>query len=330
MRKRIAVFTAVLLAATVTGTLIWYYASSPKESTPIRIAINTWPGYSHVFLAQEKGIFKRNGVLVELLHIPEYSDAQEAFKNGTADGVFQVFTDTIMQHSILPSKVVYVSDYSDTADVIVGNVDAMSNLSRRTVGVEGLFTFSHIFVLNALLRAGVSEENIQLEIVPAHEVLVALDQGRIDAGHTWEPTLSNAIDKGYKILAQAGDSPGIIADLLVFRADLIEERPEEIQAIVQSMVEAHEYREEHWDESIRIMAKAVGMSEAEMVSGLRGTKQIGRDGNRDALNKSDAPDSLHNTGEFIVNFFMKRGQLSSIVSFNEIIEPKFVNNLTGK
>jgi len=298
-----------------------------EKERPIRIAASTWPGWSHVFLAQEKGFFKENNVDVELIHIQEHIDAQKPFLNGEVDGVFQCLTDTIIQNMEISSKVVYVSDYSFSGDVIVGRVDTLSGLKGKTVGIEGVNTFSHIFVLKMLENAGLKEYDVRFEIVAAHRVLEALEKGRIDAGHTWEPTKSDAVEKGYNVLAAAGDMPGIITDLLVFSSKIIKERPEDIQAIVKSLFEAQEYRDAHWVESIKIMAKAVNISYTDMEAGVLGTNQLDLQGNIEAMRKSDDFKSLYGSGKFKANFYLERGQLSQLPDFDEIIESRFVKAL---
>jgi NitT/TauT family transport system substrate-binding protein len=117
------------------------YAAAGEEKRPIKIAASTWPGWSHVFLAKEKGLFKKNKVALELIHIHEHIDAQQPFLNGEVDGVFQCLTDTIIQNAEINSKVVYVSDYSSTGDVIIGKVDTLSSLKGKIIGIEGVNTF---------------------------------------------------------------------------------------------------------------------------------------------------------------------------------------------
>lgn len=297
------------------------------EKKPIKIAVNTWPGNIHVFLAREKEFFRKNNVDVELVHIIEHIDSQELFLNGDVDGIFQCLTDTIIQNAQISSKVVYMIDYSSTGDVIIGNVDTLSDLKGKTVAIEGVNSFSHIFVLNALENAGLSEHEINFKIVPAHHILEALDKSIIDAGHTWEPTKSDAIEKGYNVLGSAGDNLGIISDILVFRSKIIEERPEDILAIVKSLVEAQVYRDANWTESIKIMAKAVNISYEDMESGVLGTRQLDLQGNIKAMKESDDPLSLYVSGRYIVDFYMKRGQLPKVTDLDEIIYPVFVNQL---
>jgi NitT/TauT family transport system substrate-binding protein len=302
--------------------------SKPAQKEPIRIAINVWPGYAQAYLAQEKGLFEKNNVEVELILEKSITESSGLFTNGEVDGCFGVFADTIMMNTKgAPAKGVCIMDYSDTGDVIIGKpeIQSLDGLAGKTVSFEGVNSFSHIFVLSALEKAGVHESDVRFENINASDVLAALEENRIDAGHTWEPTKSQALKKGYKILATTGDYPGIITDVLVFTPKIIEEKPDEIRAIVKSLFEAQDYLKEHRDEAVKIMADKMGMSTEEMAAGLEGVYQPNLKENLELLTAS-----LYTTGEMIVDFYLKRGQLSHTVEMKDIIEPKFITELANK
>lgn len=323
MKIKYTIFLIIIL-------LISGCAEVAEEKEPIKIAINVWPGYASAFIAQEKGFFDRNGVDVELLLKDGYSEAQELYTNREVDGIFEVYTDTIFHNSEgIPTKVVYVSDYSDAGDVIIGKPEfnSLADLKDKKVSIDGINSFSHLFVLTALEQSGLKESDMQFENIPAHDVLTALEEGRIDAGHTWEPVKSAAVEKGYKILGKAGDVPGIITDVLSFNSKIIKERPEDIQAIVKSLVEAQDYLKNNWDEGLQISADKEGMSKEEMEEGVNGVHLQGLNGNIKAFTKSDETTSLYGSGKMIAEFYLERGQLSSIPDFDEIVEPKFVNDI---
>lgn len=325
--KKIQWYIAAILLIGVVGA--YYGMTRVKEKkNPIRIAVVTWPGWSHVFLAEGKRFFIKNHVDVELVRYMECADASKAFLNGDVDGLFQTFADTIIQSEETASKVVYASDLSLTGDVIVGRQGRLSDLKGKTIGIDGINTFSHIFVIRALENVGLQEYDVKIKNISAQNVLEALADGRIDAGHTWEPTKSAAIKNGYNVLASAADVEGVITDVLVFRTQITEERSADIQAIVRSMVEAQEYLDAHWTNSVKFMADAVTMSSSEMESGLKAIRRLNLQDNKNAMRKSDSIQSLHRSLIFISNFYFKRGQLSKMPDFDHIIEPKFVNQLS--
>ena len=329
MKKHLVILIIILL---ITILVLSGCVLSTFEDEPVKIAMNVWPGYAYVFIAEEKGFFEKNGVDVELILTEEYSEAQDLYVSGKADGIFEVYADDILHNSErIATKVVYVIDYSESGDVIVGKAEfgSLAGLKGKKIGTEGINTFSHLFILTALKDAGVEEWDILLDIVPAHDILAALESGQIDAGHTWEPTKSAALEKGYVILGTAGDTPGIISDVLAFDSQIIKQRPEDIQAIIRSLSEAKDFLDNNRQEALEIMANAEGMSIEEMDEGTNGVHILSLQENIAAMKQSKDMTSLYTSGEAIINFYLHRGQLFHKPDLNDIIEPRFINNIAG-
>ncbi len=324
----ISVIIAVVVIGGLLANFIFTNNSEILTKTPIKIAINEWPGYAHAFLAEEKGFFEKNGVVVELVFDRDYTASQQRYIDGEVDGVFEVLPDTMFRNTQgSPSKVVYLMDYSETGDVIIGSVNSIEELKGQTIGVEGINTFSHIFALKTIELNAMTEGDVLFEIVLAQDVLKRLDDGTIQAGHTWEPTKSKALEKGYSVLANAGDFPYLVTDVLVFSQEIIKERPDDIQKIVQSMFEAQEYQRSNYDESVRIMAEAENVSVESMKSGLEAVFMTDLDENIKVMNPSNDP-TLKNAINVIAEFYLERGQISYIPTFDELIESKFVKKLS--
>ncbi len=294
---------------------------------PIKIALATWPGYAHAFIAQEKGFFKQNGVEAELVLKKEYCESVELYRSGKVDGIFEVFTDSIFHNSEgSPTKVVCIMDYSNDEDVIVAgpNIDSILDLKEKPVGIAAINSFSHLFVLSALMKAGLKEENLRFEIVPAQQVPEAISEGRIAAGHTWEPAKSRALKKGCKVIAKAGDTPGLITDVLSFNLCTTEKRPGEIRAILKALFRAREFIRTNKVEAVSIMAKAEGMKPEEMIMGLDGIIQPDREQNMLMMKKNGNSNSLFNIATTIYDFYGKRGRYFSQEDLDNIIDSSFL------
>jgi len=305
----------------------WLLIESENTTTPeppLKIGINIWPGYAHAFVAQQKDFFDQQGVKVELILKSEISEVSELYKKGELDGMFNVFTDIIMLNADgFPTRVVYVADYSDSGDVIIGRPEfqTLHDLKGKTISFEGVDTFSHMLVLSLLEQAGIQEGEFQAVNLFVHRVLDALEAGEIDAGHTWEPTTSQAVEKGYKILAKAGDIPGIITDVLAFRANVIKERPDDIQGVVKALLEAREFLYTQPEEALTIMAKANRMSKAEMELGVRGIHYPDGSENMAAMQPGG---TLFKSGQIAADFYLRSGQLFEKPDFETLIDARFV------
>ena len=302
-----------------------------EEKKPIKIGISIWQGYAHAFIAQEKGFFGKNNVSVELVFKKGVAESIELYKSGEVDGVFNVFADIILINSKgIPTKVVYVPSYSESGDVIIGRsaFNSLSDLKGKTISFQGVNTFSNLFVLKALEKAEIKESDVQFQDVLGMEVFNAMEAGKIDGGHTWEPITSQSLNKGYKILCKASDTPGIITDVLAFNAKVIEERPDDIQHIVKSLLEAKDFINSNKDEAIDIMAKAEGVDRGEVQRGIDSeVHMLDLNENTEAMKKSENIASLYASLKVVTDFYVKRGLISEAQVTEGIIEPKFIEGI---
>jgi NitT/TauT family transport system substrate-binding protein len=301
-----------------------------QKTKPIRVAFSPWVGDAPLVLAADK-FFKENKVSVQLILTETFPKAEELYLNGFVDGVASVYTNTIFHNSEgVNSRLVWVWDYSDTADVIVGSQNTtLADLKGKKIGIEGINSYSHIFVLQALANVGLYEKDVRFEDIPAQDIIKALNNKQIDAGHTWGPTKFAAIQKGYRILATAKDVPGIIADVLVFNSKIVETRPEDIEAVVKSINQGKEYLDSNNEKSLQILSNFFNMSKREVQEGFEGIQVLGLKDNVKAMNKSSGSMTLYHSGDIIAKYFLDRGQIRQIPDFDAIIDPRFVYALFG-
>lgn len=336
-RKKKTVVILIAAVLILIGAAIWWQLGGQKKienglnKKPLTIVFNVWPGYSHAFIAQEKGFFQKNGVHVELILTQDYSEAQKTYNSGETDGIFEAFTDT-MAHNVfqeLPTKAVYVADYSDEGDVIIGknSLNSLSGLKGKKIGVDGLESFSYLFVATALEQVGVRQSDVTFVDVPVFGILEALETGRIDAGHAWEPIKSQALDAGYKQLGKAGDMPGLITDVLAFKLSVIEERPEDILAVIKSILEARDFVVSNRAEAIAIMSKNEKMSEAEMDSGISAIYLLDWRDNYTAFTYAPGFESLYGTVRQASRFWRAQGLIKTDLDGTKFVYPQFIREL---
>lgn len=300
------------------------------DTAPIRIAFSPWIGNAPLVLASAE-FMKNNDVPVQLVLTDNTTRAEEMYVNGLVDGLSSIYTNTIFQNSEgVNSKLVWIFDYSGAADAILGPQNTtIADLKGKKIGLEGINTFSHIFVLQALAEEGLSENDVQFEDISGQGILEALESEQIDAGHTWGPTKFAALQNGYKVLATAEDVLGVITDVLIFNSRVVDSRPGDIQAIVNSINQGKEYLDSNREESSLLLSNYFNMSLQEVQDGFEGIQILGLEDNVDAMNKSldSGMTSLYHSGHVIAEYLLERGQIRQMPNFDEIIDPKFVNKI---
>jgi NitT/TauT family transport system substrate-binding protein len=335
-----------LLVIIITSLLLFFIPGCGADSTkntssgtknlalgtkePVRIGINLWAGCAYAFVAVDKGFFKNNGVDVELVLSKEYTEIMNLYENGDVDGFFGVLPDVVIHKSHGNKiKIIYVTDYSDSADAIIADplYASLEALKGKKIGVENINSFSHLFVLQVFQKAGIPETDLQFEVVPSQEITEALDDGRIEAGHTWNPEKTEALKKGYKIVATAGDVPGLITDVLAVNDSLIKERPSDVLAMVKSISQAKDFLDTNPEEALKIMVKYEGGTVEEMAASIKEMRLLDLQDNLKSMEPSGEATSLYVVGKIISDYYLNRGQISDIPVFDEIIDSTFIKKV---
>ncbi|MBF0125347.1 MAG: hypothetical protein HQL60_08425, partial [Magnetococcales bacterium] len=68
---------------------------APVPQPPLRLAFDQWAGYGHAFIAQQQGLFTKNGVSVQLNLTPGPGDTLNQYRHHQTDAFFSVFSSLI-------------------------------------------------------------------------------------------------------------------------------------------------------------------------------------------------------------------------------------------
>jgi len=330
LRKNATRIGLVLVLAVGAGILVWQLVQDSMRRDPIRLTMHLWPGYAHAYIAQEKGYFKEEGVDVELNLIEDIADNIKYFRDGNADALFGLQSDAMrLAAEGFPVRIVSVIDFSNGGDVIISQLDigTVSALKGKRISVEKLNSFNHIFLAELLRLNGLDETDVNIVPLPASKVPEGLDEGMIDAGQTWEPYQSQAMAKGHRLLASTRDAPGIVTDVLMFRSEVIEKRPEDVRKIVKCLFRALGTRTTNENEAYAIMSRAYNISPGSLKRTIQGNIFPDLDANIRAFEKSEEPISLFRTGRIISDFFLKKGVIDQPVNLDKLHAPEIVRGL---
>jgi len=304
----------------------------PPASDPLRIGVSFWPGYWAFYLADAKGFFEEAGVAVELVRYDDdYIGATEGFATKELDGVVETIGDAVIHAATdVPVRVVLVIDYSSGADAFITNqpLSSPADLRGQRLGV-GVGTFGHLFALTVLEEYGLKEADVTFVNVGAESVPAALENGRIDGGHVWEPYLSKALadDDQNQLLFSSADTPGLIADVLVFHSRVLEERPEDVRRVLQGWQMALDFWESNPDEANAIMAELTGTPLDEIDQARAGVNYFTLSDNVAAFEPSDSLTSIHTSARINADFYVAHGDITSRPDPEEYLDASFVSDL---
>ena len=295
---------------------------------PIKIAYGSpWIGWGPLYIAKEKGYFNDEGIEVEIAFI-EWETPQEGFEVLAAkeiDGRLSTLDEsTLFWRAEAPFAAVLAVDASSGGDGVLVRKDrdigSVTGLKGREVGLE-LNTPSHFLLSYLLQENGMSEADVTIVNMSPEDAATAVVAGDVDAAVTWNPYLSSAADDpSVDLLLTSKDTPGLIADVLLMRKEMVVSNPETCQGLVRAWNKAVEYQEANPDEAAAIMAKGLNYGTAENVKAdLAGVAVQGKEENAQFFGGT-GPGTALGTARFAIDLWTKLGRLTTPVKAEDLID----------
>lgn len=293
----------------------------------ITLGFSAWPGWFPWQVAQEQGLFAKNGVDVELRYFDSYTDSLTALSTGNLTANSQTLGDTLASVSGgARQTIVLVNDNSTGNDQIIARsgIESVADLRGKRVAVEQ-GTVDHYLLLLALREAGLSETDIELKPLLTDAAAAAFVAGQVDAVGVFAPFTSTALQlAGSRAIATSKDFPGAIPDHLVFDAAFVADHGEEVQAVVQTWFDTLDWIGANRDAAAEIMAKRAGVSVADYRTYDAGTTIFTREQNLAAFEPGDTPANLDSQARSIARFLVDAKLVDAEPPLDGLLEPKFV------
>jgi NitT/TauT family transport system substrate-binding protein len=237
MRSLLRAAALVALAGFAGSALV----PAMAQETKVGIGMSGWTGFAPLTLAKEAGIFKKNGLDVDLKKIPQ-KDRHLAIASGDVQcAATTVETWVVWNANGVATKQIFQMDKSYGADgmAVRNNVAKIADLKGKTVAASAPGTAPYFTLAWFLKKNGLSVKDVtvvNLEPGPAAQAFVA---GQNDAAMTYEPYLSTvrSAPQAGKIIATTLDYP-MIMDTFGCTPKFLADNPKAAQALTDSYFEA--------------------------------------------------------------------------------------------
>ncbi|WP_066382526.1 MULTISPECIES: ABC transporter substrate-binding protein [unclassified Anabaena] len=302
------------------------HASTPTKlkHPPLKILAGYFVGEYPAIIAQEKGFFKAQGVDVELIHKQDIQLIQANASAGKYDGGIASLGSFIMLSATDPEiQAVMVVNESTGADVVVAQseVKTIADLKGKKLGAN-LGGFSEVFVTEMLKKANLTSDDVNLVKLEASEIPQSLKNNVIQAGHTWQPHLSEAVKSGGRILFTSKQTPGLILDVIGFRKEITRARPEDVRAFVRAWLQAVNYWKANIQEGNAIISKVLKIpSNTISLEGINLTNLA----ENQKFFQSSNPNSVYKTAKIYADFFIRAGNITRLPELESLFNSSFLN-----
>ena len=184
-------------ARTIMSAVIWLAAgwvlSAPANSQmKARVAWTSFASnMSGTWVAQEEGLFRKNGLEVELVHIPSTSRAIQTLLAGELAYTYMDGR-TAVQATLKGADVAIVAGVANRlvfSFMARSEIKTFNDLKGKKIGITRLGSSTHSVTLWVMNRFGLKPDDYQLmQLVDVPNIFTAMMAGQIDAGALSPPT----------------------------------------------------------------------------------------------------------------------------------------------
>ena len=240
-----------------------FVAFSASAQEKVILGMSGWTGFQPLKLAELAGIFKKNGVDMEIRFIPPVQRSA-----ALASGALNAAATTVDQHIVWTSAgidtvQVALIDKSNGGDglAVRNNINSIKELKGKTINVDGPGTVQHFMLSYILEKNGMTMQDVIRVTLGAQPAAQAFVAGQNDAALTYEPYLSTirAKPESGKILVTSKEFP-VVIDVLVFKKDFIAKNPKIVKATVDSFFEALDMIKKEPAKAYELMGSTVKQS----------------------------------------------------------------------
>lgn len=270
LRNRIAGVSAVVLAISAASAFL--PACKPGREPGggrknVTVAVTPWPGSASVYIAQDKGYFREQGLEVALHSYASGNRGLDDLVSGKAD--IATASETPIARAALEGKPVSVLatvSRSDRVYRVVGRKDRgiatpgdLVGKKVGRVGGSGAAYYLEVF----LSISNVAPDDVRIVSLEPDRIVPALLAGEVDAVCTWPPH-STVLEGRLGANAASLSEQGLFTMTwnVVARRSLVQENPDVIVRFLRALVRAGRFIEERPAEALSITADHAGMDVA--------------------------------------------------------------------
>ena len=297
---------------------------STPAPQPLKVEWTLWQGDYTLLVAKQNGYFDKYGVAVEPVQYDSATQAIPDLAGAKIDGGIFTMSDVILAATMTDIRAVMVSDNGGIYSIVASSdIQSVKGLRDKRIGLN-LHTSSEMFVSYMLKSESMNSTNVKyVEMSPDQIAQNIPDQ--IDAGLVWEPYTTQALQRGAHVVYQSTNYSTLTPKLIAFRAEVIQQHPEEVQAFIRAWNDAVNFRINHPQEATDIISKATKLP----VSNLNLASNVTIytiDNNKKLFANNPGTDasSIYFIAAFNRDFLVTIGYITTPPDINSLLDPSFL------
>jgi NitT/TauT family transport system substrate-binding protein len=236
-------------------------AACARAQDKIRMGLSSVSAlHSAVWVAEQKGLFRKHGIDAEVIvtgqgaatgisallanDIQVVASAGDALVASTLQGA-----DTVMIAGVVNKGLQRIMARSE--------IKTTAELKGKKIGVTRIGAVSHSVLLMMLPRWKMSVNDVQvMQLGSSPNMLAALDRGGIDAAVLTIPSMFVAEDRGYRVLADMGDTDiYYLHTMIATTRNYVKSNRDRVTRFLKGYLEGLAFVKQNKKESIDIVRK---------------------------------------------------------------------------
>ena len=224
-------------------------ATGTAHAQKIRIFAGSSPVFAPVFIADQKGFFKEEGLDVQVRPFSSGAEATEGFRSGSAD--LLVASDVPLIYLLAGGDTVVVAQFSANQDmlVIVGPKGATNpaDLKGKKVGLVTK-SASEYLLNNYLKRGGLTVNDVERVHLAPFDQVPAIARGDVQALTSWKPfdlKIAQVAGDKQQVLANNGQEKYVLYSGILARRDFASKNPGELEKLLRAIGKASKWLAEN-------------------------------------------------------------------------------------
>jgi len=251
------------------GCITVFVSSRIGAQIPVRINWTAVTGaQSGMFMAQQEGLFKKNGLDVELIHIPSSSRGIQAILAGEIAFSFMDGSNAAQANLKGANLALVAGATNRQVFSLMANADfkRIADLRGKKIGITRVGSSTHTSALYALSSAGLKPADYQLlPLLEVPNIYTALAAGQIDAGIMSPPTNARAKRSGFvELMNIAKEGPEFVSVAVGTSRSYIKANEDTVRRVVRAYAEGVQVFKSNKAAALKMIQKQLKVSDAEI------------------------------------------------------------------
>jgi len=251
------------------AALSFLLSDEAAAQNPVRINWTAVTGaQSGMFMAQQERLFKKNGLEVELLHIPSSSRGIQAILAGEIafsfmDGV------NAAQANLKGANLALVAGATNRqvfSLMAKPEIKRIADLKGKKIGITRVGSSTHTSALYALGSGGLKPSDYQiLPLMEVPNIFTALAAGQIDAGVMSPPTNARAKKAGFvELMNIAKEGPEFVSVAVGTSRTYIKANEDTVRRVVRAYAEGVQMFKTNKSAALKMIQNQLKVKEPEI------------------------------------------------------------------